>query len=345
MRRSRNVEIELQAVVNSLEKRLEKGVRKAAYMPELLWMLEPLAARLSVLRRLADLGVSRLRGFSNSFYRAMHPYPQRVWQVLGIVRASSFTDVYDDGERYYVKLMWASPLYAVVDAARPILFSFAPEKTFKIRGVNVSVYPIDTLEEYLEYVRVNVVKHGLSRSLLGEVEYLKEFEKLYVSDKPVKTRGYTEIYSTVLDALGFRHVYVPHDPLLEKPVEFLSPGQLEAILRRRDMWIAQLGRLAAVEQINNIRPLPLMAPADILAAARLLSAKGIEYEYAGVGMVNRCGLSLKLDTKIPLKRHFLILFPRRGLHRKVKPAKIVLEGSRLVLVDEEAINSLKASSG
>lgn len=331
-------------MLSAIEETLLKKLRKAAYMPSLLQELETAAYFLSLIRRLRDAGFHLALVTKGPFKPAPHPYPPRVWQALSVI--GSLSTVYQINGDYYVPVVGG--IFAKVEEEVQEPFELKPTRVEKIGSHEMQVYTIDFLKEPLEYFK-------RSFSIYQLTQYLPTVDELMVFDEIYLTRAvafshtdFVPIYNPVILSLfGYCSSFVRDKlGLNSKPVMFLSKEQLSELLWPENLWISGLGRIAAVDrdEVGSLVQLSLRSPIDVLAAARLLSMHGVVFHYNLIHPLNRYGLVIHPRTRYPLRGRYLVLFPRKGLHREVTPARVVFEGSRVVLVDDDAIQSLRADT-
>ncbi|MEM1964031.1 MAG: hypothetical protein QXS96_07445 [Candidatus Caldarchaeum sp.] len=338
------MEGDVEHLLAEIQETFVKKLRKAAYMPSLLQELEPIARLLSLVRRLRDAGFHVILASKMPFKPASHPYPPKVWQAFSIL--GSLTNVYQINSSYYIPIIGG--IFAKIEGEEQEPFELRPTRLEKINSYELRVYTIDSLKEPLEYMRRSFSAYQLTQ-YLPSIEELMVFEEIYLTKAAAFSHpDLVQIYNPVLLSLFGHHSFYVRDKLglNSQQVTFLSEKLLQEILWPENLWIGSLGRIAVVDRdaVGNLIQLSTRSPIDVLAAARLLSLRGVVFHYNFIQPLNKYGLVIHLRTRYPLNSRYLVLFPRKFLHLEIRPARIVSEGSRVVLVDDDAIQSLQTGT-
>jgi hypothetical protein len=345
----------LREVIAEEERKASNTLEKCRYAPELLSHpdVEERLRLVRTLHRLEAAGFKHLTKLpcSEPSKPAHHPLPEEVWEVYSIIGDFNPYTTYESSGNYLVHV---GEGYAVVVEEYgdvPNLLQ-EPLGTEVIQGLEFTLYGREALIDVDWYLRNYTYKFNLR---YRRVFTLNHDIYLLTKAPPANTRNFPPLLFFSKTWGLFGQAICVANPIKHPPAGYYKipvDSWLEHIFEDAAHMLAKLGNVWAFtphELLDVGKPVEIgpNIPIDILAARRALKNKGVETMpcYVGGGSL---GLFINHSTSNPPfpifitngKPWYYMLTPYEGVSESVKPAKLVFENNRVVVVDEEEIRSL-----
>jgi hypothetical protein len=346
----------IREVIEEEERVAASLLEKCRYAPELLSHqdVEEQLRLVRNLHRLEGAGFKYVTELPNveSNNLAYHPLPEEVWEVYGIVGYIATHATYRVSGKYLVHI---GEDYAVVIEEYgdvPKLLE-EPMGSDTLQGVPFTFYGREALEEVDWYFRSHAKRFN--------VEYRPAFtlnHDVYLLTKtpPANTPNFPPLlfFPRTRGLIG-RAVCVANPVELPPPDCWKIPvdSWLDHIFSTAASHLQALGSVWAFtpNELPNIgRPIEIgpRTPTNILAARMALRRLGVE-SYLCYAGGHSMGLFLNHLTSTPAFPIFMhrravwsyMLTPFEHVCERVKPARLAFEDNRVVVIDEEEIESMK----